>query len=78
MNRHIRKTGRRSPVASVSLLLIGLLATGGAYAAFTATTASAAVDLTSPEVISEGQKLFAANCATCHGQQAQGTQNGPS
>jgi ubiquinol-cytochrome c reductase cytochrome c subunit len=78
MNRHIRKTGRRSPVASVSLLLIGLLATGGAYAAFTATTASASVDMSSPEVISEGQKLFAANCATCHGQQAQGTQNGPS
>jgi ubiquinol-cytochrome c reductase cytochrome c subunit len=59
-------------------LLIGLLATGGAYAAFTATTASASVDMSSPETIENGQKLFAANCATCHGKQAQGTDNGPS
>ncbi len=78
MIRNSRKTGRRSPLASVSLLLIGLLATGGAYAAFTASTATASVDMTSPETIDQGQKLFAANCATCHGQQAQGTENGPS
>jgi ubiquinol-cytochrome c reductase cytochrome c subunit len=29
-------------------------------------------------VIEDGSKLFAANCATCHGMQAQGTLNGPS
>jgi ubiquinol-cytochrome c reductase cytochrome c subunit len=78
MIRNSRKSGRRSPLASASLLLIGLLATGGAYAAFTATTASASVDMSSPETIENGQKLFAANCATCHGKQAQGTDNGPS
>jgi ubiquinol-cytochrome c reductase cytochrome c subunit len=72
------KTGRRRPIVSAALLALGLVATGGVYAAFSATTASAEVDLKSQEVITQGQKLFAANCATCHGQQAQGTKNGPS
>jgi ubiquinol-cytochrome c reductase cytochrome c subunit len=74
----VRRSGRRSPIAAVALITLGLLATGGAYAAFSATSASASVDLSSPAVIEEGQKLFAANCATCHGQQAQGTVNAPS
>lgn len=73
-----RRQGRRGPVASTALILIGLLATGGAYAAFSSASADASVDLSSPAVIEEGQKLFAANCSTCHGQQAQGTANGPS
>jgi ubiquinol-cytochrome c reductase cytochrome c subunit len=72
------KTGRRRPVVSAAMLVLGLLVTGGAYAAVSASTASAEVDLKSKQVITEGQKLFAANCATCHGQQAQGTGNGPS
>lgn len=72
------KTGRRRPIVSAALLAIGLALTGGAYAAFTATSASADVNLKSPQVIEEGQKLFAANCATCHGSQAQGTVNAPS
>lgn len=72
------KSGRRRPIVSAALLALGLVATGGVYAAFSATTASAEVDLQSQEVITQGQKLFAANCATCHGQQAQGTENGPS
>lgn len=78
MTRPQRHTGRRSPLVSSALLLIGLLATGSAYTAFTASTANASADLTSPQTIDEGQKLFAANCSTCHGQQAQGTDNGPS
>jgi ubiquinol-cytochrome c reductase cytochrome c subunit len=73
-----KRRGRRSSLASVALIAIGLLATGGAYAAFSASSATASVDLASPAVITEGQKLFAANCATCHGQQAQGSANGPS
>ncbi|WP_280797024.1 cytochrome bc1 complex diheme cytochrome c subunit [Aurantimicrobium minutum] len=73
-----RRNGRRGPLASVALILIGLVATGGAYAAFSSASATAAVDLSSPAVINQGQKLFAANCSTCHGQQAQGTENGPS
>jgi ubiquinol-cytochrome c reductase cytochrome c subunit len=73
-----RKRGRRSPLAIILLVAIGLITTGVAYAMASTATASADIDLSSPEVIDQGEKLFAANCATCHGQQAQGTSNGPS
>lgn len=67
-----RKTGRRSPMASVALLLIGLVATGGAYAAFTS-SATAQTPASSQAQVSEGKKLFEANCASCHGIGAVGT-----
>ena len=67
-----RRTGRRSPLASMALLLIGLLATGGAYAAFT-TSASAETPASASSQVSEGKKLFEANCASCHGIGAVGT-----
>jgi ubiquinol-cytochrome c reductase cytochrome c subunit len=73
-----RKRGRRSPLAIVLLVAIGLITTGAAYAMASTATASADIDLSSPQVIDDGAKLFAANCATCHGKQAQGTQSGPS
>lgn len=73
-----RASGRRSPLATTALITIGLVMTGGAYA-IASTTASA----TSPNVVhqataEEGQKLFAANCANCHGLDAAGTDAGPS
>jgi ubiquinol-cytochrome c reductase cytochrome c subunit len=71
-----RATGRRHPLASVALLAIGLLATGGAYTLF-ATTASAESSAAQTDLISEGAKLFAANCATCHGPNLEGTADGP-
>ncbi|MBB4071866.1 cystathionine beta-lyase [Leucobacter sp. OH2974_COT-288] len=74
----IRKTGKRSPLATIALVAAGLLITGGAYAGFSQTTATAEVDMTSQQTIDEGQKLFAANCATCHGMNAEGTPDGPS
>jgi ubiquinol-cytochrome c reductase cytochrome c subunit len=78
-DRPVRRTGRRSPLATVALVTIGLLMTGGAYTLFTASSgASAAVDLSSPQSIAQGKKLFAANCATCHGLALQGTSAGPS
>lgn len=47
----------------------------GASAAFAATdTPTAATQLT----VEDGEKLFTANCATCHGLDLQGTANGPS
>jgi ubiquinol-cytochrome c reductase cytochrome c subunit len=73
-----RKAGRRHPLASVALIAIGLLFTGGAYAAFSTGTARAETDMASQQTIDEGKKLFAANCATCHGMAAQGTGAGPS
>ena len=71
-----RKSGRRGPLATVALLLIGLLSTGGAYALFT-TSATAETASAADEQISEGGKLFAANCATCHGMALQGSTQGP-
>jgi quinol---cytochrome-c reductase cytochrome c subunit len=67
---------RRHPAAVVLLLLLGLLATGAAYAAVAPTQAKAATVSTAS--VEEGKKLFLANCASCHGLQAQGTASGPS
>ncbi|NLT26139.1 MAG: c-type cytochrome [Microbacteriaceae bacterium] len=78
-----RKRGRRNPLATAALLGIGLLLTGGAYAAVDTVTATAAeetveVDMESTATIEKGEALFNANCATCHGFDAVGTENGPS
>ena len=70
------RTGRRSPIASAMLLLVGLLATGGSYALFTA-SASAETNTQVAQLVDEGQRLFQANCASCHGLAAQGTDAGP-
>lgn len=73
------KTGRRHPLATAALLAVGLVVTGAAYAGISTTSATAEVDLSSPSVINEGEKLFAANCATCHGMGAEGSgTDGPS
>ncbi|WP_159499588.1 c-type cytochrome [Microbacterium sp. 18062] len=75
-----RQSGRRSPLAAAALIGIGLLLTGGVYAgasaamAATTDTSAAASSLT----VEDGKKLFQANCATCHGLDLQGTENGPS
>ncbi|MEW1974359.1 cytochrome c [Microbacterium profundi] len=74
-----RSNGRRSPLAAAALIGAGLLITGGIYAG--ASAAIAATDTqTSASTMSveDGQKLFQANCATCHGLNLQGTDNGPS
>jgi len=72
-----RRTGRRSPLASVALLLIGLLATGGAYALVTS-SATASTSAAAQATVEEGEKLFLANCASCHGIGAVGTTDAPS
>lgn len=71
-----RRVGRRHPLATTALLVVGLLATGGAYALAT-TTATAESTAASEELVNEGGKLFAANCASCHGLNAEGTAAGP-
>lgn len=72
---------RRHPFAFVALLLLGLLLTGGLYAAATTVNEAQASNLPegySTEQVEEGERLFTANCATCHGMGADGTENGPS
>lgn len=58
---------------------MGLLVTGGLYAvATTVNQAKADTTTFSSSDAQEGGKLFAANCATCHGMGASGTKDGPS
>ncbi len=69
---------RRHPLAAIALLLMGLLVTGGLYAvATTVNQAKADTTTYSASDVEEGGKLFAANCATCHGMGASGSQSGP-
>lgn len=69
---NVRNSGRRHPLATAALVLAGLVVTGLAYTGFTSTAATAEVSMDSQETIDEGQRLFAANCATCHGMNAEG------
>jgi ubiquinol-cytochrome c reductase cytochrome c subunit len=76
-----KRSGRRSPLATISLIVVGLMTTGGAYALFTSSATAdtnSTTSATSQSSVNEGQKLFAANCATCHGMAAAGTTSGPS
>lgn len=67
------KAGRRHPLAAVFVVAIGLMLTGGGYAVAT-TVASNSTDTVaaSSQLKEEGSKLFAANCASCHGKNAEG------
>ncbi len=68
---------RRHPAAIALLLLLGLVVVGGAYSLLAPKTAQAAVG--AADTVAEGKSLFLANCATCHGLNAQGvTSVGPS
>lgn len=67
---------RRHPLATVVLLMLGLLVTGAAYAALAPQRATASTAVGADDV-EAGRDLFLANCSTCHGLQAQGTDNGP-
>lgn len=68
-----RRHHRLTPVV---LLLLALLVTGGLYAALAPTSASA--DTAANDDIAAGEKLFLANCATCHGVNAEGRDEVPS
>lgn len=81
--RKARATGRRSPLASIALIAIGLLTTGGLYAAATtAATADSSTTVanvaTQAQLLEDGEALYAANCATCHGFDLSGADAGPS
>ena len=67
---------RRHPAAILLLLLLGLVATGGLYSLLAPKPAHAAT--ATADDVNAGKKLFLANCATCHGQNAAGGKDGPS
>ena len=61
---------RRRPVAGLLLIIIGLLLTGGLYAAFAPATAEQ--QQTDTELAAQGRELFIVGCAFCHGQNGEG------
>ncbi|MBW8173531.1 cytochrome c [Ornithinimicrobium sp. Arc0846-15] len=64
---------RRSPLALMVLLLLGLTMTGTAYAALQPKADPGTSAATSSvDDIAAGEALFQANCASCHGSNAQG------
>jgi ubiquinol-cytochrome c reductase cytochrome c subunit len=62
---------RRHPVALMLLIAVGLLGTGAVYALVAPKPARAVA--ASQDDVAEGERLFLANCATCHGRNAQGS-----
>lgn len=70
---------RRSPFAAALVIAAGLLLSGGGYAAATTAVNTANVQnaVSAQEQIEEGERLFLANCASCHGTNGIGTPNGP-
>ncbi|MCE1177428.1 MAG: c-type cytochrome [Micrococcales bacterium] len=69
---------RRHPAAIALLLLLGLLVTGAVYSALAPQRVQAAAAADAGQDAAQGKKLFQANCATCHGLNATGTEDGPS
>ncbi|MGH3413100.1 MAG: cytochrome bc1 complex diheme cytochrome c subunit [Marmoricola sp.] len=63
---------RRSRFAAPAVLLAGLLATGGAYAALAPANANADAHASSQSEIAKGRALFQVGCASCHGKNAEG------
>lgn len=68
---------RRKPLAAAAVIALGLIITGGSYAAATTAAKATASTVYTQAQVDEGRKLFLANCATCHGSNGQGTKNAP-
>ncbi|MGA8208986.1 MAG: c-type cytochrome [Nocardioidaceae bacterium] len=72
---------RRSPLAGLVVLLLGLLLTGGVYAVVA--PAQAGTEQADQSTVAQGKALFLVGCASCHGKngegilQQRGTQYGP-
>ena len=70
---------RRRPVAGYAALLLGLVVVALVYGSLTRQGGEAqAAPTAAQQDIASGQELFAANCSSCHGLEAQGTSEAPS
>ncbi|MEY4648476.1 MAG: hypothetical protein RL009_892, partial [Actinomycetota bacterium] len=78
MNKRKINNARRSPFAAILVIAAGLLIAGGGYAGATAAVAHSTSGEYTQAQVDEGKKLFLANCASCHGKNAEGTNYGPS
>jgi ubiquinol-cytochrome c reductase cytochrome c subunit len=67
---------RRHPAAIAILIMIGLFLMGAAYAAVAPKPADATTKALSAQTVEEGKAIFRANCATCHGLNAEGRRTG--
>ncbi|MEY4276291.1 MAG: hypothetical protein RIS26_754 [Actinomycetota bacterium] len=72
-----KKFSRRSPIAAAIVVLAGLLVSGGTYVAATAAVTSTVKTEVDQALVDSGKKLFLANCASCHGKNAEGTAAAP-
>jgi len=61
---------RRSPMAGLLVVLLGLLLTGGAYALLS--PASAETEEASQSTVDQGRALFLVGCSSCHGKNGEG------
>jgi ubiquinol-cytochrome c reductase cytochrome c subunit len=71
---------RRRPLFGYAAVLLALVAVGSLYAAVTGMGSgrASAGSGSSSSQITEGKNLFAVSCATCHGENAQGSSSAPS
>jgi ubiquinol-cytochrome c reductase cytochrome c subunit len=67
---------RRHPAAIAILLMLGLFLTGAVYAVVAPKEADATTRALPAQSVEEGRQLFLANCASCHGQNAEGRATG--
>jgi ubiquinol-cytochrome c reductase cytochrome c subunit len=67
---------RRHPAAIAILIMLGLFLTGAVYAAVAPKEADATTRALPAQSVEEGRQLFLANCASCHGQNAEGRPTG--
>jgi ubiquinol-cytochrome c reductase cytochrome c subunit len=63
---------RRGPLASVLVIIAGLLLTGGIFTAVVNSTAQAEDTTSSADQVAQGRDLFLVSCAFCHGQNGEG------